>query len=50
MKRNDKILIQRKVDGLLSPPEEKQFEKLIDTSSKARKLYRELIMVDHLLD
>ncbi len=50
MKRNDKILIQKKVDGPLPPPEEKQFEKLMDTSSRARKLYRKLIMVDHLLD
>lgn len=50
MKHKDKILIQKKVDGQLSPPEEKQFKKLIDTSSKARKFYRELIMIDHHLE
>jgi len=50
MRQNDKILIQKKVDGLLSPTEEKRFETLVDSSSKARKFYRELLTIHHLLE
>jgi hypothetical protein len=50
MKKEDTILIQRKIDGDLSGHEEGQFTQLIERSGKARNLYQKLLLLNHSLN
>jgi hypothetical protein len=49
MKKKHEILIQKKVDGLLSAVEEKQFYQLIAQSDEAANFYNAIKKVDNLL-
>lgn len=50
MKKEYEMLIQKKVDGLLSPSEEKQIDKLIEQYTDVRDHYNEIKKVDKLLE
>lgn len=43
MKKEDELLIQNKIDGLLTLAEEGRFVELIEKSSQAREYYKELL-------
>jgi hypothetical protein len=49
MKKKDKILIQQKIDGMLSDAQEKAFQLLMLNSAKARDFYEKLCLIDQRL-
>lgn len=47
MKKEDELLIQKKIDGILTAEEEERFIELIENSVQAHELYRKLLELHH---
>jgi hypothetical protein len=50
MKKKYQIIIQKKIDGVLSASEEEQFDELIKTSPEARSFYQKVAILHHTLE
>jgi hypothetical protein len=50
IKKQDQIIIRKKIDGVLSPSEEVLFNELIETSPEARSFYQKEAIMHHCLE
>jgi len=50
MKKQYQIIIQKKIEGVLSAREEEQFNELIKTSPEARSFYQKMAILHHTLE
>jgi hypothetical protein len=50
LRKRDQIIIRKKIDGMLSPGEEVQFNELIETSTEARSFYQKEAIMHHCLE